>query len=79
MHGFRYVVDAGNIVERLIWVVVIVATMAYAVILVTQSVMDFQEQPVTSDFDKVEIYSVSKRIRTFEFRWLCFARVRSLL
>ena len=65
VHGFRYVVDGANLVERLIWVGVIVATMAYAVLLVTQSVIDFQAQPVTSNFDKVEIYSVREKYRDF--------------
>ena len=65
VHGFRYVVDGANLVERLIWVGVIVATMAYAVLLVTQSVIDFQAQPVTSNFDKVEIYSVRMKCRDF--------------
>ena len=58
VHGFRYVVDVQNVIERILWICVILLSFGYASYLIHCTIVDFNEQPVATSFSKVPIREV---------------------
>lgn len=59
VHGFRYVVEGDGVIERLIWVLVILCSFCYATNLIGASLQEWTSDPIATTFQKLPLYKVT--------------------
>ena len=55
IHGFRYVVEGRNILERLFWIFCIVIGFACSISIISQAFQSWENDPVQTTIDKVSV------------------------
>ena len=55
VHGFRYVVEGGNICEKVSWVILILIGFVFSGYIIVQSFKDWGETPLQTTIDKVSM------------------------
>jgi hypothetical protein len=54
-HTFRYVVEGRTAAERLLWVLVILASFSISILLVQQSIEEGRQNPIATSIESVPI------------------------
>ncbi|TRY61063.1 hypothetical protein TCAL_12244 [Tigriopus californicus] len=58
MHGTKYIAEEVNILDRLIWTVVVIAALSYSCYVVNESITEFQTNPTITSYESADIREV---------------------
>ena len=55
IHGFRYVIEGRNILERLVWIVFIAIGFAFSISIILQAFQSWENDPVQTTIGQVSV------------------------